>query len=50
MLEVVVFVVDGGGLRHDSSLRSITIGVHKSNSKFILVELWITLMFAVSYK
>ena len=39
VLEVGVFVVDGGGRRYDSSLRSVTRGVHKGNIKMSLVEL-----------
>ena len=39
VLEVGVFVFDGGGQRHDSSLSSVTRGVHKGNKKLSLVEL-----------
>ena len=39
MLEVGVFVVDGGGRCHDSSLSSVTIRAHKGNTKLSLVEL-----------
>ena len=49
VLEVVVFVVDEGGQRHDISLRSVTRGFHKGNTKLILVELFTTLMCVVSY-
>ena len=38
MLEVGVFVVDGGGRRHDSSVSSVTRGVHKGNTKLSLVD------------
>ena len=49
MLKVLIFVVDGGVQRHASSLNSVTRGVHKGNTKLSLVELWTTLMCAVSY-
>ena len=39
VIEVVVFLVDGGGRLHDGSLRSVTIGAHKGNTKLRLVEL-----------
>ena len=48
MLEVGVFVVHGGVQRHDSSLSSVTRGVHKGNTKLSLVELLTTIMCAVS--
>ena len=50
MLGVGVIVVEGGGRSHDSSLRSVTRGVHKCNIKLSLVELWTTLMCIVSYE
>ena len=45
VIKVGVFVVDVGGQRHDSSLSSVTRGVHKGNTKLSLVELWTTLCF-----
>ena len=47
MIEVGVFLVDGGGRHHGGSLNSFTKGVHKGNTKLILVELLTTLMCAV---
>ena len=49
VLKVGVFVVDGGGQLHDSSLSSFARGFHKSNTKLSLVELWTTRICAVSY-
>ena len=37
VLEVGVFVVDKGSQLHDSSLSSVTRGVHKGNKKLSLV-------------
>ena len=37
MLEVGVFVVDGGDRPHNISLSSVTRGVHKGNTKLSLV-------------
>ena len=39
MLEVGVFVVDGGGQHNDISLSSVARGAHKVNTKLTLVEL-----------
>ena len=47
MLEVRVFVVDGGGRLHDSPLSSGNIGVHKGNTKLSLAELLANLMCVV---
>ena len=49
MLEVGVLVVDVGGQCHDSSISSVTRGLHKGNTKLSLVELWTTLMCILSY-
>ena len=38
VLEVGVFVVDGGGRRRDSSLSFVARGVHKGNTKLSLLE------------
>ena len=39
VLEVGVFVFDGGFQRHDSSLSSAIRGLHKVNTQLSLVEL-----------